>query len=106
MNIGEFKKLIKGYNKDCEIKMSCMTKEGTIKYPESANSGKLFYCSDGFTFDIDFDNKLHCYLKDFNDIVEKENLSDEEQLISWDNDDGNIIQLEGIYILDNVIILY
>lgn len=107
INIKEFKNATKDLPLTHEIKISCMTKEYTINNPNDTQCGYLFYCySDGFSFEIDWNNRRHCYLSDFYKIVEKDILAEDEELITWDSDDGNIIHFEGVYIFENNIILY
>lgn len=49
---------------------------------------------DGFRFDIDWNDAHHACVQDFYDLLEEENIQDDEPFISWDEDDGNVIDFD------------
>ena len=91
MNVKEFKKITVGLE-DYELCMSCMTLEYTKKVPSSCNCGETFISPYNVEFTIDWNGKWKSY------VSEVYEATDDQDIISWDVNDGNMIEFEDIVI--------
>jgi hypothetical protein len=104
INVGQFKEVTKDCDNDTKILMSCFKKDYIVQHPECADNGGLYYDS-GVMFEIDFNSKKTCTLKDFYDLLKEHNINDNERITSFDNDDGNEIEFDEVLIIKGSIIL-
>lgn len=107
LRIGEFLELTKECEADYEIVMSCLYPDSPIgSHLKHAHRGYLRYTnSSGFTFNIDWSNKEGTNLIDFKEFIKDKSIEEDEELISWDEDDGNIIDFKNVMIKSKKIIL-
>lgn len=106
ITVKDFKEATINCSNDTEIKMSGYTKTYILQHPENADDGYMYYSSsEGFAFEIDWNHSSRFKLKKFYELIAKNNILDDEQIISWDVDDGNMIDFDDILLIDNTIIL-
>ena len=94
MKVEDVLKLLKEDMYDYELKMSCMELDYTRENPNSADCGYLYNDCDCATFEIDWNHKIKTK------VAELFAFGLTNDLISWDCDDGNIIDFKDI-IIDN-----
>lgn len=103
MNVKEFKKITKELSIDSEIKISNYVYDYTVINPIVSDSCEIMYTnSDGLELIM---SKNISTIKDFNKIIDDNKLFDDEEIISWDTDDGNIINYNKHVLTSNSIIL-
>ena len=81
-------------NENYELRMSCMTLEYTKTYPNNTECGCLYTDCATLNFEIDWNHRIKTYANELYAYDEK------QDIISWDCDDGNMIEFKDVVISD------
>lgn len=77
-----------------ELRMSCMESEFTKENPKESDCGTLYSDCGDLNFEIDWNGKMSTYVKELCCYDE------EACVVSWDGDDGNMINFKEVLVCD------
>jgi hypothetical protein len=106
MNIKKFKEISQVLLATTKIKVSFFTYNYTKKHTEVAYNSTIDYVlGEGLELTEHTCSEQCSTIRDLNKLIIEKNIPDNEELISWDSDDGNIFGYGKYIITDDSIIL-